>query len=102
LDGRSSWVEASIKIILSNSTLVEALDVALQPPAKGPAQQFEQHEVAGTDAVIVNADLRLGMMQIDRLIQPPDIRPVALPAAVPGSVGTQDDVFGIGFCLSGL
>jgi len=37
--------------------------------------------------------LRLGMMQIDRLIQPPDIRPVAFPAAVPGSVRTQDDIF---------
>jgi hypothetical protein len=75
---------------------VEGGDVALEPDPEDAAQDRERLEGRGADAVVVMGDLPdrtlRRLAEIERLVEPPNIRPEELARAVAGPIRKQDDV----------
>lgn len=70
-------------VVVAAKKAIEGDDVAFQSEAKDTAQDGERFERGGTDAVVVERNLRCRIAEIERLIEPPDVRFAGRPPAGP-------------------
>ena len=79
-----------VPLVVPAQERVELDDVALETPAERAADQRQRLERGGADPVVVDRDL-IGLGEIERLEQPPDVAAPDPGRRVTGPVGQEDD-----------
>src|SRR5882724_3166112 len=78
--------------VVAATERIDVDDVALQPEAEDAAENGERLERRGADTVVIIGDLLLGIPEIERLIEAPDIGLEDFRRTVSRSIRQQDDV----------
>src|SRR5882724_6407445 len=80
--------------VVAAAERIDVDDVALQPEAEDAAENGERLERRGADTVVIIGDLRLGIAEIERLIETPDIGLEEFCRTVSRSIRQQNDILG--------
>ena len=85
-------VDSIARIIVAATKAVDVDHIAHQAEPEDAAENGEQLERRGADAVIVIGDLPGGLGEIERLKHPPDVGLEQLCRAIAGTVRQQDNI----------
>ena len=83
-------IDVRARLVVPAQERVELDDVALEAPAERAPEQRQRPERRGADPVVVDRDL-VGLGEVERLEQPPDVAAPDPGRGVPGPVGQEDD-----------
>ena len=87
-------VDAVAGLVVLAEEAVEPQEISLEADAECPAEEGEGLERGRPDAVVVAGHLYGGILEAQRLVDPPDVGLEQPSRAVPGAVGEENDVLG--------
>jgi hypothetical protein len=83
---------AGFVIVIATKETIDIEHVALQPEAEDAAEERERLKRRGADTVVVIGNLPIGIAQIERLVEPPDVGREQCRRRLPGPVRQKNNV----------